>query len=88
MPKVSVIVPVYKVEPFIESCARSLFDQTLDDIEYIFVDDCTPDRSMEILREVLSAYPGRNDRVKWLRMPVNSGLPAVRKVGRPPREIM
>ena len=81
MPKVSVIVPVYKVEPFIESCARSLFDQTLDDIEYIFVDDCTPDRSMEILREVLSAYSGRNDRVKWLRMPVNSGLPAVRKAG-------
>ena len=81
MPQVSVIVPVFKVETFIESCARSLFEQTLEDIEYIFVDDCTPDRSMEILQEVLSAYPGRKDQVKWLRMPVNSGLPAVRKAG-------
>lgn len=81
MPKVSVIVPVYKVEPFIGTCARSLFDQTLEDIEYVFVDDCTPDRSMEVLQEILTAYPGRKNQVKWLRMPVNSGLPAVRKAG-------
>lgn len=37
MPKVSVIIPVYNVEQYIERCARSLFEQTLDDIEYIFV---------------------------------------------------
>lgn len=43
MPKVSVIIPVYKVESYIERCVRSLFEQTLDDIEYIFVNDCTPD---------------------------------------------
>ena len=52
MPKLSVLVPVYGVEKYIERCARSLFDQTLDDIEYIFVDDCTPDRSIEILNAV------------------------------------
>ena len=39
MPKVSVFVPIYKVEKYIERCVRSLFEQTLDDIEYIFVDD-------------------------------------------------
>jgi cellulose synthase/poly-beta-1,6-N-acetylglucosamine synthase-like glycosyltransferase len=39
MPKVSVIIPVYGVEKYIERCARSLFEQTLTDIEYIFVDD-------------------------------------------------
>ena len=48
MPKVSVLVPIYKVEKYIERCVRSLFEQTLDDIEYIFVDDCTPDRSIDI----------------------------------------
>ena len=34
MPKVSVIIPVYGVEKYIERCARSLFEQTLDDIEF------------------------------------------------------
>ena len=38
-PKVSVIVPVYGVEKYIGRCVRSLFEQTLEDIEYIFVDD-------------------------------------------------
>lgn len=39
MPKVSVCVPIYNVEKYIEKCVRSLFEQTLDDIEYIFVND-------------------------------------------------
>ena len=33
MPKISIIIPVYKVEKYIERCARSLFEQTLDDID-------------------------------------------------------
>ena len=59
MIKVSVIIPVYNVEKYIEHCARSLMEQTLMDIEYIFVDDCTPDHSMEILQRVLTDYPER-----------------------------
>ena len=81
MPKVSVIIPVYGVEPYIERCARSLFEQTLDDMEYIFVDDCTPDRSIEILKEVLEEYPKREPQVIFERMSVNSGQAAVRKRG-------
>lgn len=42
IPKVSVIVLIYKVEKYIERCARSLFCQTMQDIEYVFVNDCTP----------------------------------------------
>ena len=53
MPKVSIIVPVYGVEKYIERCARSLFEQTLDDIEYLFIDDCTPDNSIEITNPML-----------------------------------
>jgi len=56
MPKISVIVPVYNVAGYIERCAMSLFEQTLHDIEYIFIDDCTPDDSMEILQSVIEKY--------------------------------
>lgn len=44
-PLVSVIVPMYKTEPFIKECAVSLTKQTLRDIEIIFVDDGSPDQS-------------------------------------------
>lgn len=52
-PLVSVIVPIYGVEPYIEKCARSLFEQSLENMEFIFVNDCTPDKSVEILRQVI-----------------------------------
>ena len=81
MPKVSIIVPVYGVEKYIERCARSLFDQTLDDIEYLFIDDCTPDKSIEILKNVLEEYPQRKNQVIIHRMEKNSGQAAVRKWG-------
>lgn len=81
MAKVSVIIPVFNVEKTIERCAKSLFEQTLDDIEYIFIDDCTQDNSIVVLKEVLSLYPHRQAQTKIITMPVNSGQAAVRKVG-------
>lgn len=77
MSKVSVLVPVYNVSLFIERCARSLFEQTLDDIEYIFVNDCTPDDSMELLEKVQVQYPGRNVRI--ISHGQNRGLAVARK---------
>ena len=56
-PKVSVIIPVYHVEQYIERCARSLFSQTLDGIEFLFVDDCSPDHSIEKLQRIIEEYP-------------------------------
>lgn len=85
MPKISVIVPVYGVEQFIERCARSLFEQTLCDIEYIFIDDCTPDQSIRILNDIIEEYKQRlladNKIVRVEKMSSNSGLPSVRKYG-------
>ena len=81
MPKVSVVVPIYGVEKYVERCARSLFEQTLDDIEYIFIDDCTPDNSIEILERVLDDYPQRKNQVIIHHMESNSGQAAVRKWG-------
>ena len=80
-PKVSVVIPVYNVSKYIETCARSLFEQTLDDMEYLFVDDCTPDNSIEILERVLKDYPNRINQVHIIKMPMNSGQAAVRKKG-------
>ena len=81
MPQVSVVIPVFRVRQFMERCAVSLFSQTLEDIEYIFVDDCSPDDSIDILRSVLSRFPARIPQTRIERMPVNSGLAAVRKKG-------
>ena len=80
--KVSVIIPVYKVEQYIARCARSLFRQTMrSGIEFIFVDDCTPDRSIEILRETLKEFPERSTQVTILAHSENKGLAATRKTG-------
>ena len=61
--KVSVIVPIYKVEGFIERCVRSLMEQTLREVEYIFVDDATPDGSIQVLEELIARYPERKEQV-------------------------
>lgn len=81
MPKVSVIVLVYNAENYIERCAKSLFEQTLDDIEYIFIDDCSPDRSVEVLQEVITQFPNRSENVRIEKMPKNSRQAAARKYG-------
>lgn len=85
MPKVSVIVPIYGVERYIVRCAQSLFSQTLDDIEFIFVDDCSPDNSMVLLQQEIEKnrprFAGMNWAVRTVRMPMNSGQAAVRRYG-------
>lgn len=78
---VSVIVPVYKVEAYIEKCIRSLFEQTYENIEFIFVDDASPDNSIEIIKEVLKNYPKREDQTKIITHEINKGLPSARNTG-------
>ena len=77
--KVSVITPVYKVSAFIERCAEALLRQTFGDIEFIFVDDASPDDSRTKLEAVIARYPGRNVRI--LSHERNLGLPSARKTG-------
>lgn len=81
-PSVSVIVPIYKTERFIKRCLQSLFEQTLSDIEYIFVNDCTPDKSMEILSEVLNtSYSHKKPQVKIVSHDKNRGASVARNSG-------
>jgi len=77
-PLVSLIVPIYGVEPYIAQCARSVLSQTYDNVEFIFVDDGTKDASMDILAEVLQEFPQRNVRIVNKE---NAGLPKARQSG-------
>lgn len=75
---ISVVVPIYGVEAYIGQCARSLLSQSWKDTEFVFVNDGTPDRSMEVLQSVLEEFPGRD--VKIVNKE-NGGLPQARKSG-------
>ena len=79
MVAVSVIIPFYNVAPFIRRCAESLMAQTLQEVEFLFVDDASPDDSRQILEGVLAAHSGRNARI--LTHEKNRGLPAARNTG-------
>ncbi len=74
MPKVSVIIPVYGAKQYIKRCACSLFEQTLDDIEYIFIDDCSPDNSMSVLSSVIAMYPQKEKNIILLKNKANLGV--------------
>ena len=73
-PKVSILVPVYNVSAYIGRCAESLFKQTFSDIEYIFVNDATPDDSIKQLEKIIALYPDRKNQVKILHHTRNMGL--------------
>jgi len=77
-PKVSILIPIYNVSPFIEKCATSLFNQTFTDIEYIFVNDGTNDDSMEKLVKIIDQYPTRQNQVKIIHHQSNLGSAAAR----------
>ena len=78
---VSIIVPVYRVEKYIERCVRSLFEQTLENVEYIFVDDSSPDQSMAILHQLIKEYEQKDLLVKIVSHEHNKGLPSARNTG-------
>lgn len=79
--KVSVIIPIYNVAAYIARCVRSLLGQTLDDVEFIFVDDCSSDDSIFILEAVIKEFPKRAETIKLIRHSQNMGLPAARNSG-------
>ena len=76
MPKVSIVVPVYKVEKYLDRCLRSLIKQTLHDIEIILVDDGSPDQSSEMCDRYLLL----DSRIKVIHKK-NGGLSSARNTG-------
>lgn len=77
-PLVSVLVPVFRVENYIEQCVRSLFEQTYDNVEYVFCDDCSPDTSIRKLKEVMKEYPLRLEHIRIFYHERNRGSAAAR----------
>lgn len=77
MPKVSIIVPVYNTEIFLEKCLSSLVAQTLDDIEIIVVNDGSTDNSQSIINKFCKAYPNKF----FSFVKENSGLSDTRNYG-------
>lgn len=80
-PLVSVIVPVYNVERYIDKCLDSLFSQTYRNIQYVFVNDCTPDDSVNHIYNKLKQYSNRKQQTKVVHHEVNRGLTTARKTG-------
>lgn len=76
MCKVSVIIPVYNIEEYIEECILSLINQTLKDCEFIFVNDGSTDNS----RSILSRYENVDKRIKIIDK-LNGGIATVRPLG-------
>lgn len=77
----SIIIPVYNAEHYIARCAKSLFEQTLERIEFIFVDDSSADGSVQTLRDVLNRYESRMCDVRIIKHPENKGVSAARNTG-------
>lgn len=80
-PVVTYIIPVYNAEPYIERCVRSLMEQSYANIEYIFVDDCSQDNSMDVLRCTIDDYPERRKDVKIIKHSVGRGSATSRNDG-------
>lgn len=67
--KISVCIPVYNVQQYVGRCLESILNQSLKDIEIIIVNDCTPDKSIDIVRQ----YASTDSRIKIIENEVNHG---------------
>lgn len=75
--KVSILVPFFKVEKYVGRCVESLFTQTYQNIEYVFVNDCSPDKSMDVINEYIEKY-GIAEKCKIISHKKNQGISASR----------
>jgi glycosyltransferase involved in cell wall biosynthesis len=76
--KISIIIPIYNVEQYVERCLNSAFNQTYQDIEYIIVNDCTQDNSMNIVAKTISHF---EKNIKVIHHEKNKGLSEARNTG-------
>lgn len=80
-PLVTIVVPMYNVDNYIGKCIRSVFEQSYENIEYVFVDDCSPDNSMAVVEHEMKRYPDRAKNVKIIKHAENKGIAATRNTG-------
>lgn len=73
----SVVVPVYNAEKYIERCLCSIVEQTYSNLEIIVVDDCSVDRT----RDICAAFAEKDSRIKFVRLQENIGPGGARNIG-------
>lgn len=76
--KVSILVPIYNVENYIGKCLDSVFSQTYTNVEYVFVDDCSTDNSLQVLKSKLTEYSIPSDKYTILCHTENQGIAQTR----------
>ncbi|MGO0999899.1 glycoside hydrolase family 99-like domain-containing protein [Lysobacter sp. CA196] len=70
-PKISVIMPTYKHERYVEQAIRSVLDQSFDDFELLVIDDCSPDGTYQVAEKVLAEFDA-SGKARLYRMPINA----------------
>lgn len=78
--KVSIGIPVYNASKYIERCARSIFEQSYDNLQIVFVDDFSTDNSVEIINQVLQDYPQRKSQTSIIKQERNKGVSEARNI--------
>lgn len=79
--KISVIIPVFNASKYLDKCIDSLLSQTIDLIEIIFVDDCSTDNSLQILKKRVSEFSNKGYEIKIVEHKVNRGSASARNSG-------
>lgn len=77
MPIISICIPVYNVEKYVGRCLESILSQSFKDIEIVIVNDCTPDKSIDIVCQ----YAESDNRIKIVEHDINHGLMMARHTG-------
>ena len=83
-PLVSILIPVYNTEKYIGQCIKSVLDQTYDNLEVIIVNDNTPDKSIDIVNDVINSYKEQRHelpKIKIINHYKNRGLTGCRNTG-------
>lgn len=75
--KVSIIVPIYNVEKYLERCVTSILNQTYKNIEVLLIDDCATDTSGKIAKK----FEQKDSRCRYIKREKNGGLSAARNTG-------
>ncbi len=78
IPEVSVIVPIFNTEAYLERCVMSLLNQRAVALEIILVDDCSPDQAGVIAEQLFLSYP---EQIRCIRLRQNVGLAQARNIG-------
>ena len=72
--KVSILIPIYKVEQYLEKCLDSVFTQTYQNIDYVFVNDCSPDNSLQVLKDTICKHGIDKNRYVIIEHEQNEGI--------------